>query len=192
VHVFPEDAHLTFYPDGRYTWQLRSSEVAEVGRYPEDRPSYFIAAVGITLFVRGTVNGKVHVYSPQRIVIESNLRYAADPRTATDADDYLGLVCDRNIEIAPPYVTGRGDLYIDAAIFARRRFLVTSIDYRRTATLYIYGSLTAGTLSATEPRYATKLEFDPRFDRARPPSFPSTNRYEVASWEAAWSESAPP
>jgi hypothetical protein len=136
------------------------------------------------------VRGRVLVYSPERIVIEGSLTYSHDPRTVDDSDDYLGLVSDANIEIARAYVTGQGDLRIDGAIFARRRFLVRDIDRRRAGTLSIYGSLTTGTISATEPRYATKIEFDPRFDRVRPPGFPSTNRFEVASWNPQWREAS--
>jgi hypothetical protein len=191
LHSFTEDTHLVFSGDGSYTSQGRSASSPEHRQYPRDRPAYFIAPKGITLFVRGTVDGKVLVYSAQRIVIEGDLIYAANPRTTPDVDDYLGLVSDRNVEVAPPYVTGRGDLNIHAAIFARNRFVVTAIDVRRTATLFLYGSLTVGSISATEPRYATKLEFDPRLDRVRPPSFPNTNRYEIASWKAAWSELPP-
>jgi hypothetical protein len=192
LHAFSEDAHITFYGDGTYRWRSKRADAAEEGRYPHDRPSYFIAANGVVLFVHGVVNGKVMVYSPERIVIEGNLIYADNPRTTPGADDYLGLVSDRNVQIAPPFVTGRGDLHIHAAIFAGNRFLVTNIDFRRTATLFIYGSLTAKSISATEPRYATKIAFDPRFDRTRPPGFPNTNRYEVASWDASWRETAPP
>jgi hypothetical protein len=65
---------------------------------------------------------------------------------------------------------------------------VASVDVARAGTLFLYGSLTVGSVSASEPRYATKIEFDPRLDRARPPSFPNTNRYEVASWQGTWSE----
>jgi hypothetical protein len=43
-------------------------------------------------------------------------------------------------------------------------------------------------MSASEPRYATRVEFDSRLDRVRPPGFPTTDRYEVASWEAQWDE----
>jgi hypothetical protein len=46
--------------------------------------------------------------------------------------------------------------------------------------------LAAGTISATEPRYATKIDYDSRFERQRPPGFPSTNRYEVAAWDGQW------
>lgn len=202
VQTFSDDAHIVFFADGSYTVQARSKDVPERREYPRDRPSYFLAAKGATLFVRGIVHGKVLIYSPERIVIEGDLIYAANPRTTPEVDDYLGLVSDRNVEIAPRSVTGRGDLNIHAAIFARNRFVVTGIDSfgasrltstprPATATLFLYGSLTVGSISATEPRYATKLEFDPRLDRRRPPGFPNTNRYELASWQGAWSELEP-
>jgi hypothetical protein len=189
VHTFGEDAYILFQPEGRYSWRSRSSDNVESASYPADEPAYFVAAKGVTLNVKGTIDGKVLVYSPERIVIEGSLLYASDPRSDSDSDDFLGLVSDKYVEIARPYVTGRGDLNIQAAIFARRRFNVRDIDFGRRALLSIYGSLTAGTLSATEPRYATKIEFDPRFDRLRPPGFPATNRFEVASSAEAWTES---
>ncbi len=128
------------------------------------------------------------LYSPRLIVIEGDLTYATDPRIDSDSDDYLGIVSDRVVEVAPPHVTGGGDLEIDAAIYAGRRFVVTGIDHARTATLRIYGSLACGTISATEPRYATKIDYDTRFERQRPPGFPSTNRYEVANWNGQWTQ----
>jgi hypothetical protein len=189
VHTFAEDAYIVFQPEGRYSWRSRSSDVDQVASYPPDEPAYFVGAKGVTLNVKGTIDGKVLVYSPERIVIEGSLLYAADPRADSDSDDFLGLVSDKYVEIARPYVTGRGDLNINGAIFARRRFSVRDIDFGRRALLSIYGSLTAGTISATEPRYATKIEFDPRFDRLRPPGFPATNRFEVARAPEAWTES---
>jgi hypothetical protein len=188
VHSFDEDSYIVFQPGGRYSWRTRSSDTDLVANYPPDEPAYFVGTKGVTLNVKGTIDGKVLVYSPERIVIEGSLMYASDPRSDGDSDDFLGLVSDKYVEIARPYVTGRGDLNIQAAIFARRRFSVRDIDFGRRALLSIYGSLTAGTLSATEPRYATKIEFDPRFDRLRPPGFPATNRFEVAHAPEAWTE----
>jgi hypothetical protein len=52
----------------------------------------------------------------------------------------------------------------------------------------ILGSLTAGTILETEPRYATKLDFDQRFEYLRPASFPMTRRYEVDDWDEGWQE----
>jgi len=188
IHKLDTDTRITFFPDGSYTWREPGSPSTAYLNDPSPNPVYFIAARGATVYLQGTVTGKILVYSPERIVIEGHLKYARDPRTVRDSPDYLGLLSDKFVEVAGPQVTGRGDLIIEAAIFAKRRFLVTNIDHPRTATLIIYGSLTAGSLSATEPRYATRIDYDPRFERVRPPGFPATNRYEVEDWNALWTE----
>jgi hypothetical protein len=185
VQSFSRDARITFYPDGSYGWRefgLDSPEQRHVVR----TPAYIVGARNTTLHVHGTVGGKVSVYSPERIVIEGSLIYAHDPRLTADADDYLGILSGKDVEIAPPEVTGPGDLEIHAALYARRRFVVTDEDAPRNGTLLIYGSLTAGSLSATEPRYATRYQFDRRFEHERPPGFPVTERYEIESWDTQW------
>jgi hypothetical protein len=149
-------------------------------------PTWIVGGRHTTVYVHGTVCGKVLVYSPERIVIEGSLIYAHDPRSTPDANDYLGLLSGKDVEIARPDVTGPGDLAIDAAVYARRRFVVSDEDAPPNGTLSIYGSVTAGSLSATEPRYVTKYEFDRRFEQLRPPGFPVTNRYEIEAWDAAW------
>ncbi len=192
-HTFDHDTRITFYPDGTYGWQRLSSkaqeERAELGKVP----MLMIASGGTELWVRGTVSGNVLVYSPERITVEGNLFYAHDPRHTPDASDYLGLASDSSIEVARQEVTGPGNLEIDAAIYARRRFTVTEEIMPNSGTLFIFGSLTAGTISATEPRYATRVEFDRRFEHTRPPAFPMTNHYEVEQWDGEWrpAEDAP-
>src|SRR5690606_9201164 len=99
------------------------------------------------LHIKGTVAGKVLVFSPSRIVIVGDLRYATDPEGPDGGNDYLGLVSEGNVEIAEPSITGPGDLHIQAAIYARRLFRVRDYHHRGDrghATLDIYGSLTAG------------------------------------------------
>lgn len=188
-HEFTSDTHIRFFRDGSYTWRTRKSAESEFNK-PSERPVYFVAGPQTTLYVQGVVAGTVLIYSPHRIVIEGSLTYARDPRDTPDSPDYLGLVSNRFVEVAPPRVTGPGDLEIHGAIFAGRRFVVTNIDYPRSATLRIYGSLAAGSLTATEPRYATRIEYDSRFEHQRPPGIPSTNRYEAADWDGQWVEAA--
>ena len=188
VHEFTSDTHIRFLGDGSYAWRPRGSRESEHRSEPTERPVYLLGADETTLYVQGVVAGRVLVYSPHRIVIEGSLTYARDPRDVPDSGDYVGLVSNRYVEVASPGVTGPGDLEIDAAIFAGRRFLVRNIDHGRGATLRIYGSLSAGSLSATEPRYATKIEYDTRFERQRPPGFPSTNRHEAVDWDGQWAE----
>jgi hypothetical protein len=186
VQSYSSDTKLTFYADGTYGWKDAKSTGPEQRQPLGNSTTYIVGAKDVTLYVRGTVAGKVLVYSPDLITIEGHLVYAHDPRSNPSSPDYLGLVSDNYIEVARPSVTGPGDLEIDAAIYAKRRFVVTDEYARGNATLFIYGSLAAGSLSATEPRYATKLTFDPRFEEARPPGFPVTNRYEVEGWDAQW------
>jgi hypothetical protein len=188
IHELAKDTHIEFFADGSYKMRDRVSKTIQFRNDPSGQPVYFIAARGVTLYVRGAVAGKVLVYSPQRIVVEGSLTYARDPRGVTGSADYLGLACDRDIVVAPPYVTGPGDVDIHAALYAKRRFIVTSIDRGRPATLRIFGSLAAGSLSATEPRYATKIQYDRRFEALRPPGFPSTNRFAMEDWDRRWTE----
>jgi hypothetical protein len=190
LHELADDTSITFFPDGSYAGRDRRKGSSLFSERPTDRPVYFVAARGATVYVQGIVCGRYLVYSPQRIVVEGNLVYARDPRKDPDSEDLLGLVSDRDIVVAPPRVTGPGDLHIHAALFAKRRVVVTHIDYPETATLEIFGSLAAGSLTASEPRYATKIEYDWRFERRRPPGFPSTDRFAAEDWDGRWTEVA--
>lgn len=190
IHEFENDTRIRFFADGSYTWRQPNADAGEYRNEPTGQPVYFIATRGATLYVQGIVCGKILVYSPRRIVVEGSLTYAHDPRDAPGSDDYLGLVGDDSIEVASSHVTGPGDIDIQAAIFAGRRFTVRDIDHPRTATLRIYGSLAAGSVSATEPRYATRIEYDSRFEYQRPPGFPSTSRFAAEDWDGRWQETS--
>src|SRR5690606_26064777 len=141
VHELTDDTRIRFFPDGSYMWRTKGASGAGYINSPSEHPVYFIATAGSTLYVQGTVGGKILIYSPAKIVIEDDIRYAHDPREQPDSRDYLGLVSDKYIEVAPPGVTGPGDLEVHAALFAGRRFVVRDIDHSRSATLRIYGSL---------------------------------------------------
>jgi len=181
---FARDAALTFHDDGTVSWRELDG-AAEARRSLGGEPFYLMAGDDVELEVSGTVNGKVLVYTPDRIVVTGDIRYAADPRTPL-ADDYLGLVAERTVEIAEPDVTGSGDLEIFASIYARQRFVVRDFTSRRSGTLIVHGSLTAGTLSASEPRFATRVEFDDRLTTMRAPGFPLSDRYELDSTSGEW------
>lgn len=188
IHEIENDTHIRFFADGSYTWRDERTEQTQYRNDPSEEPVYFVAKPGAILHVQGVVRGKVLVYSPSRIVIEGNLTYANDPRRVPDSRDYLGLVSGRYVDIAGPGVTGPGDLEVHAAIFAGRRFVVRDEEHPRTATLRIYGSLAAGSITASEPRYATKIEYDSRLEELRPPGFPSTNRFAAEDWDGVWQE----
>jgi len=186
VHHFGEDTRITFYADGSYAWRAVDSEAPPQVADISGDTRYLVADKHVVMYVKGTVNGKVLVYSPERIVIEDDLIYEQNPEEVPEADDYLGLVSDKFVDIAPPDITGPGDLLINAAIYAKRRFAVQGYRFRENALLYLYGSLSVGTLSATEPRYHTRIRFDHRLEGMRPPGFPMTDRYEIESWNTSW------
>jgi hypothetical protein len=186
VQRFERSARITFYPDGTYGWSYVDGDENEQRLRLVAPAHYLIGLEDAELRLKGTVNGKVLVYTAERIVIEDDLRYAHG--RDDHGDDYLGLVAERSVEIAGPDVTGPGDLEVDASIYARRRFAVRDFYASESGTLVIFGSLTAGSVTATEPRYATKVEFDRRLENARPPSFPLTDRYELESWDGEWRE----
>jgi hypothetical protein len=185
VHVLRGDTLLLFRAEGAYDTIDLVSRGTSTHAIPADKPLYIVGSGEPELQVRGVVNGSVTLYSPRDIVIQGNLTYASDPRS-DDGDDYLGLVADRNVEIARADVTGPGDLHVQAAIYARNRFVVRNVGARGGGTMFVYGSVTAGSMSETEPRYGTRTDFDARFERVRPPGFPETDRYEVENWNERW------
>lgn len=186
IHELTDDTRIRFFADGSYMWRTNDAPGSGYMNKPSEHPVYFVGKMGATLYVQGVVAGNMLVYSPTKIVIEDDLTYANDPRRDPSSRDYLGLVSDRYVEIASPGTTGPGDLTIHAAVFAGRRFVVRDIDHPRSATLKVFGSLSAGSLSASEPRYATEIEYDSRFEERRPPGFPMTTRYEAEQWSGQW------
>jgi hypothetical protein len=190
--IFEADTRIIFNPDGSYAWRAANGEGAMQRVEPSKRPGYLIGAKGAKLYVRGTVAGIFTVYSPTDIEIEGNLVYLHDPRDTLISHDFLALISGRDLLIASPHVTGKGDLNVHAALFAHRRFVVESVDKVRSGRLNIFGSVTAGSISETEPRYATKLDYDKRFEYLRPASFPMTRRYEVESWDQDWEDADDP
>ena len=186
THFIEHDTSMRFLANG--TVELVPSRATnqsiETVTLAED-PAYFIAAPNVALGVQGVVNGAVAVYSPNKIVIEGNLTYSSDAALG-QGGDFLGLISARNIVIAGRKRVGRGDLEIHAALYARNRFVVTQAEGRRVGTLRVFGSLSAGSVSITEPRYATRIEFDRRLEQLRPPGFPVTSRYELAAKQQGW------
>jgi len=186
MHRFNEETWITFYRDGSYTWRTKSSMEYEQKRKIPHGPYYIVGDENCKIHIKGTTKGKILVYSEHGVVIDDNLIYTQHPNETWNAEDYLGIVSLRDVEIAPPSVTGPGDLVIHGAIYAKRRFRVRYFNKGENALLKIYGSLSAGSLSATEPRYATRVVFDDRLNNHRPPNFPMTDRYEIVEWDRQW------
>ncbi len=186
IHVLNEESWITFQQDGSYTWKSKTSPAVEHRKKIPAKSFFIVGNKGAKIHVKGAVNGKVLVYSANDVIIDNDLFYAHPPNKFSNSDDYLGLVSEKNIEIAHPSITGSGDLYVYAAIYARGWFRIPNLYGSGKAILYIYGSLSAGSLTATEPRYATHIRFDKRLETQRPPNFPVTERYEIVDWDKKW------
>jgi hypothetical protein len=187
THRLAQSARITFQEDGSYRWvYLDPDAPPEASRRIDANGHYIIGPEDGTLHVKGVVRGRVLVYAPETIIVEGNLVYATFPPGGPDGGDYLGLVADVSIEIAEPEITGPGDLVIHGSLYARRRFAVRDYRADTRATLLVYGSVAAGSISATEPRYATRILFDRRLNAMRPPGFPLTDRYELERQDREW------
>jgi len=186
--VFVDDTRIIFNSDGSFVWRLANGDGPLQRAEGSQRPRFLIGDKGAKLYVRGTVAGIFTVYSPTDIEIEGDITYANDPRDSLMSRDFLALISGRDMRVAGTQITGDGDLHIQAAMFAHRRFIIESADRGKVGKLLIFGSLTAGTIQETEPRYATKLDYDKRFEYLRPAAFPMTRRYEIDSWDQDWKE----
>jgi hypothetical protein len=176
---FNTNTRIVFSAEGGFNWHPEDEAGAPRYQVLPEHPLYLVAERGVTLSISGDVTGKIVVYSPTKIVINDDLRYV---ETDIDqSDDVIGIISGGDVVIAGQEETGDGDLTVHGSIFARRRFHVRDYSKRHTGTLNIFGSVSAGTISATQPRYATNIVFDKRFERIRPPGFPVTDRYEISS-----------
>ncbi len=184
IHRFDQDTHLIFEAAGSVSIQEPDKQARNV--ILGDQPQYFFAEGKTKLHVKGVVKGQVLVYSPYDIIISDSLIYAHQKDTLL-ADNYLGLVSDHDVIVDEPKVTGDKDIDIHAAIYAKSRFKVKKYRTRSNNTLSVYGSITTGLPSPTEPRFKTHLAFDNRFEKFRPPGFPMTDRFELDSWDESWS-----
>jgi len=184
-NLIKTDSRLIFKHDGTYLVQAHK-EVGVMRQYQiGDKPLYILAAPGVSLSLSGVVNGAVAVYSPRRLIIEGNLEYV-DIEHIDQGGDFLGLISGRSVVIANRKFLPAGDLNIQAAIYAKNRFEVRQLTGKRVGTLNILGSVSAGTITATEPRYATNIVFDTRLENLRPPGFPVTDRYELVAKQNSW------
>lgn len=185
--VFHDEVWLEFKREGTVYWRTKKTALQQgMHRFDPESPFLILGLERQKLHLRGTVRGKVLVYSRGHLAVDGSVTYARSPEIFQDSEDFLGLVSERDIQISPPEVTGEGDLYLYAAMLAKGRFVVQNYTRPSHRTLFIYGSLSAGSISATEPRFATRIRFDRRLRVKRPPFFPTADRYELAEWDRRW------
>ncbi|MBU2099049.1 MAG: hypothetical protein KKD00_09825 [Gammaproteobacteria bacterium] len=182
VITLDSDAQLQFEGENGVLWTDADSHTQT--RLSVPPAGLVITGTGRTrIELSGTVAGNVLVHSARQLIITNDLVYANTSATSADS---LALISEGSIEIAPASVTGAGDLEIHGALYARQRFSVRRFRDRHQGTLYIYGTLVAGSVSATEPRFDTHIQYDNRFEQMRPPAFPSTGLVDLLHWDQQW------
>jgi outer membrane biosynthesis protein TonB len=181
-YSFETDGQITFQAEGGFHWR----DDVEEKNFICTPQCVINAGEDVVLSVEGIVKGTVVINAEDTIRISGNLVYAQHPIQFSDSDDFLGLLSENYIEIAPPTITGPGDLTIHGALYAKRRFVVRNFRNRNNGLLSLFGSLTAGSLSASEPRFATRIDFDPRFEDQRIPNYPLTDKFELDAWDRQW------
>lgn len=186
-----QDSNVTFLANGDYSWFLLDEPDNIFLQPASESTRYILGGEGIKISVKGVVKGTVVIHAEDKISVTGDLIYADSPEDFPGSTDYLGLISERYVEVASPKITGRGDITIHAAILAKRRFVIKSPRTRSHALLTILGSLTAGSMSVSEPRFSTLLKFDDRFEDKRLPGFPVTDKYELESWDAKWTPRLP-
>jgi len=191
VYRFDQDTQILFHASGELSWWPTGQPDQAVRTPAGPGLVMLLADDRVALSVAGDVRGQVLVYSPRMIRITGNLVYAEDPAAEPESDNWLSLVSDHTIQVAEARETGPGDLHIHGALYAVNRFSVRGFRARNTdAELIITGSLVAGSVSATEPRYATRIVYDPRLESHRAPGFPQTGQYVLESQDEFWRVSA--
>ncbi len=168
-HVFTDDTRIIFNPDGSYAWRLANGDGELHRNEPSQKPQYLIGDKNAKLYVRGTVSGIFTVYSPNRHRDRRRPRISEGPAADAVSRDYLALISGRDIRIAAGEVTGPGDLNVHAALVCPAALLYRVGGQGQTGHhVHLRQPPTAGTILETEPRYATKMDYDKRFEYLRP------------------------
>lgn len=195
------DVYLTFNSDGTVTFKdnTRSSDSTVALRT--------LATNGVimvnkgNLHVKGTLNGQATVGAVGssglgygNVYIEGDVVYNTDPQTNPNSTDMLGLVAENNVTVkTPPPASPQYNYTIDAAIFAQKgqfnAYVTNSTPIE--GSIKVYGSISNYQLGATAigdnygnvtHGWSSNYKFDTRFNNQKPPSYPSTGRFQIVSW----------
>lgn len=190
------DVNLTFNSDGTVTYKTSAMSADSTVPINTLAPNGVIMVENGVLNLQGTVNGQATVgsYSTNssyggQVNIQGNLIYNSDPRTNPNSTDMLGIVASYNVMVNPPSASLIQNNYnIDAAIFSQYGEFGAnySLASAPLGAIDVYGSITNYQLGATEnynyDGWTSEYGYDPRFKIQKPPSYPSTYRYQIASW----------
>lgn len=187
--------YLKFNADGTVSWKTSAAASYTTVMLSSFAPNGVIAIDKGSLFVEGTLDGRVTLASLRTsgpsggtTTITNSLVMEDNPRTNPGSNDMLGIVSYGDITIADNSATQfdvHGTLYSYTGGLA-----VQNGTSRPAGTLSIFGGMIVERLYATSngaagsarKGYNLSLRFDDRFSNDSPDYFPATGKYEILSW----------
>jgi hypothetical protein len=187
--------YLKFNTDGTVSWKTSAAASYSTVTLSSFAPNGVIAIDKGSLFVEGTLDGRVTLASLRTsgssggtTTITNSLVMKENPRTNTSSNDMLGIVSYGDITIADnsaAHFDVQGTLYSYTGGLA-----VQNGTSRPPGTLSIYGGMVVerlyptsnGAAGSSRKGYNLSLRFDERFSSDSPDYFPATGKYEILSW----------
>lgn len=193
---------LTFLSTGQVKYRLKLGTGAYTGYRTVNltalSPNGVIYVEKGNINVEGVLDGRATIVASQkgasdagRINITNSITYKDNPLTNPSCDDMLGMVAEHSVHVTEN--TSRGNININAAIFSQKDGLVID-NYSHYPTAYkmnLVGGIIGETLQATADYdgsgnpihgYSYIHRYDTRFEKVRPPYFPSTDHYRIVTW----------
>lgn len=190
------NVYLTFNSDGTVSFKTPGMSADSTEPINTLAPNGVIMVNNGILHLQGTIKGQATVgaYSSRsswggQVDIEGDLVYNTDPQTHPASTDMLGIVGSYNVMVNPPsYSQMQNNYNIDAAIFSQ--YGEFGANYGMAShpmgAINVYGSITNYQLGATEnynyDGWTSQYNYDSRFKIQKPPSYPTTYRYQIVSW----------
>ena len=193
------DVWLTFQSNGSVDYKVGSAGVWMNESLTTFAPNGVIAVDKGNIHIKGTVKGKITIgatlssgVANGNIYLDDDIVYNTNPLDP-NCTDMLGIVATNNVVVSdtPP---NKKDIIINASIFS----LKGGLEAERYSTIPNCGTirLTGGliayqaqTLGVFDPYtgtivngYNQYIKFDDRFMNRVPPSFPTSDSYEVLTW----------
>lgn len=187
--------YIKFNADGTVSWKTSAAASYTTQSLSSFSPNGVIAIDKGTLYVEGTLDGRVTLASLRSsgssggtTIITNDLVMKDNPRSNPSSNDVLGIVSYGDVTIADNSAT---QFNVHATMYSYTGGLAVQNGTSRPAgTLSIYGGMIVERLYATSngasgssrKGYNLNLRFDSRFSNDSPDYFPSTGKYEILSW----------
>jgi len=189
-----DTVYVTFVRDSiRYKYSYSSSYTTVLGSSLTSNG--VIYAKNAVVRLQGELTGKYTVVASGStkgtVYLDNDVTYQYDPRDYPGSDDMLGIVAENYVYVTDN-TANSSDINIDATIFCKNggfgaqnyssrgvdgyiNLLGGIIQYQRQAV----GTTSGGYITSG---FLKRYKYDDRFMTESPPSFPTTNSFEIVSW----------